>query len=160
MKDLSPATLEQVLNDPETTWGTHDSNYDVKIPFEISSEKFLQYAECDISSKYEHSLVNALSNIKRAIDCRIETLLFVFGVFEKSKKENWSFPSKVEFLAAVGIVSPRILKRINQKRNLLEHEYKIPAKEDVEDALDVAVLFKCLHREISVPCAGKHVCCK
>ena len=41
----------------------------------------------------------------------------------------------------VGIISPRILKRINQKRNFLEHEYKNPEKEQVDDALDVATLF-------------------
>jgi len=38
-------------------------------------------------------------------------------------------------------ISPRILIKINQKRNLLEHEYIRPTKNDIEDALDVAILF-------------------
>jgi hypothetical protein len=33
------------------------------------------------------------------------------------------------------------LNKINKKRNLLEHEYKNPSIEEVEDALDVAILF-------------------
>ena len=41
----------------------------------------------------------------------------------------------------LGVISPRILLKINQKRNLLEHEYIRPNKGDVEDALDVAILF-------------------
>ncbi|MEA2075447.1 MAG: hypothetical protein U9O85_06905 [Euryarchaeota archaeon] len=40
-----------------------------------------------------------------------------------------------------GIIAPQILKKINDKRNLLEHEFKKPSLEQVEDALDVATLF-------------------
>ncbi len=42
---------------------------------------------------------------------------------------------------SIGIISPEILKKINRKRNFLEHEYIYPSKEEVEDALDVAKLF-------------------
>jgi len=41
----------------------------------------------------------------------------------------------------MGITSPNILKKINGVRNLLEHEYKYPSKEKVEDAIDVTELF-------------------
>lgn len=58
-----------------------------------------------------------------------------------SKKENWNFPKKADVLSEAGIILPAILKRINQKRNLLEHEYKNPEKEKVQDAIDVATLF-------------------
>lgn len=39
------------------------------------------------------------------------------------------------------MVSPQILKRINKVRNLLEHEYKYPSKDNVENSIDVAELF-------------------
>ena len=42
---------------------------------------------------------------------------------------------------SIGVISPGILKKINRKRNFLEHEYIYPSKEEVEDALDVAKLF-------------------
>lgn len=109
--------------------------------FDISPEEFLDYAEKDLSSNYPHSKVNALSNIKRAIDCQIDTLLFAFGLYETSRRKNWNFPEKINVLKESGIILPRILEKINKKRNLLEHEYKSPEVEEVEDALDVAMLF-------------------
>lgn len=60
---------------------------------------------------------------------------------ERLKKEKWNFPKKIDFLNSVGIISPRILTKINRRRNLLEHEYKNPNEEEVEDALDIAILF-------------------
>lgn len=79
------------------------------------------------------------SNTKRAIDSQLDSLLIGFGLSERAKK--WHFPTKIDFLNSIGIISPRFLNKINKKRNLLEHEYKNPTEEEVEDALDVAVLF-------------------
>ena len=114
---------------------------DIEVPFEFTAKDFLKFAEYDLSSECDHHVVNALSNIKRAINCQTDSLLFGLGLFEKSKKQNWSFPQKIECLNKVGIISPTILRRINQRRNLLEHEYKKPEKVQMEDALDVAKLF-------------------
>jgi len=111
----------------------------IETGFEISPEEFLKFAELDLTAEYKHHLVNSLSNTKRAIDSQLDSLLIGFGLSEKSKR--WRFPKKIEFLNSVGIISPRILNKINKKRNLLEHEYKNPSKEEVEDALDVALLF-------------------
>ena len=69
----------------------------------------------------------------------MDSLLIGFGLSERSKK--WRFPQKIDFLNKVGVISPRILTKINKKRNLLEHEYRNPTEEEVEDALDVAILF-------------------
>ncbi len=117
------------------------SYMNVKTHFEISPKEFLNYAEYDLSSSYQHHVINALSNTKRGIDCQIDSLLFGFGLYEKSKKERWDFPDKVKLLSSLNILSPNILQKINRKRNLLEHEYKNFTKEEVEDALDVANLF-------------------
>ena len=40
-----------------------------------------------------------------------------------------------------GIASPRILNKVNKSRNLLEHEYRKPKKDQVEDAIDAVTLF-------------------
>ena len=79
--------------------------------------------------------------MKRAIDCQLDSLLFGFGLFDKSKKQKLTFPEKVATLNNLGVISPRVLKKINQKRNYLEHEFAAPVRDDVEDALDVATLF-------------------
>lgn len=141
MEDFSIESLEEFIGDREgvhlDSWG----NENIEVPFPIRAKEFLKSAEYDLSSEYDRHLVNALSNIKRAIDCQLDSLLFGFGLFEKSKKKKWHFPDKIVCLNKIGITSPRILERINQQRNLLEHEYTSPDKKRVEDALDVATLF-------------------
>ena len=44
-------------------------------------------------------------------------------------------------IARCGFAAPRILKRVNDARNLLEHEYVHPTPETTEEALDIATLF-------------------
>lgn len=111
----------------------------IKTNFDISPSKFLKFAEDDLTANYDHCLVNSLSNTKRAIDCQLDSLLIALGLSERAKR--WRFPQKIDYLNSIGIISPRILNKINKKRNLLEHEYKNPNKEEVEDALDIALLF-------------------
>lgn len=111
----------------------------IETGFEISPSEFIKFADYDLTAQYNHHLINCLSNTKRAIDSQLDSLLIGFGVSERSK--NWHFPEKVNFLNSIGVISPGILKKINRKRNFLEHEYIYPSKEEVEDALDVAKLF-------------------
>lgn len=111
----------------------------VETGFDISPSEFLNFARYDFTTKYDHHLVNSLSNAKRAIDSQLDSLLIGFGLSKRSK--DWHFPTKTNFFNSIGVVSPGILKKINAKRNLLEHEYKNPTEEAVEDALDVAELF-------------------
>ncbi len=49
--------------------------------------------------------------------------------------------SKVALLKEIGIVAPRILRKVDEPRNSLEHSYKDPTIQEVEDALDIAALF-------------------
>jgi hypothetical protein len=109
--------------------------------FEITARQFQEFASEDSRLDSIHSRVNALSNVKRAIECRIDELLYGLCLHVKSEKEEWNFPRKVKALSELGIIAPRILEKINRQRNRLEHEYIQPTKEDVEDALGVASLF-------------------
>lgn len=122
-----------------------------KIVFDFMPEDFLKFAETALSQQNQAgSLVNALSNIKRAIDCQIELIISDHGLAKKAKKENWNFPKKIDFLKNKNVIAPRVLEKINKTRNLLEHEFKKPNTDTVEDAFDVATLFvgycKQLHR--------------
>jgi len=110
-------------------------------PFKLTSLDFLNFAKEDFTEKNTRNLINSLSNIKRALNCQIDQILFIFGFLEKSKKEKWNFPKKVEFIKDIGITSPEIIEKINRKRNLIEHEYDIPSYEDVSDAIGITELF-------------------
>lgn len=83
-----------------------------------------------------HGLVNALSNAKRAIDCQVTNILHGFGISIPKQ-----FPTKLEKIASLGLVAPRIVKKIIRLRNLLEHEFHNPQLTEVDDAVDVATLF-------------------
>jgi hypothetical protein len=108
---------------------------------EIDAEDFLEFVREDAKGKDLRSCVNALGNVKRAIECRIDSILYVYCLHKKSEKEKWDFPKKIEIIQQLGIVAPDILRKINKKRNELEHRYVKPTKEDVNDGRDVAKLF-------------------
>ncbi len=114
-----------------------DGDMSLDHDFDINPEEFLKFAELDIEGGDERAFVNALSNSKRAIDCQVDKILHCLSI--SAKRQN--FPSRIEVLKELGIVAPRILRKVINKRNYLEHEYKSPEKEEVEDALDVATLF-------------------
>jgi hypothetical protein len=116
------------------------SAQDVEIPFELTCKDFLDFASEDLKGQSVRDTVNALSNIKRSIDCLFDSLLFAVGFLEDSKRERWAFPAKMTFLSEIGIITPYILGRINSSRNLLEHEFRKPNRLEVETAYDVATL--------------------
>ena len=76
----------------------HDSGGSLDYEFEIEPEDFLGYAEIDIQKNDRHSMVNTLSNSKRAIDCSAEKIIKIFCL--KPKTNN--FPSKLELLQEIG----------------------------------------------------------
>lgn len=104
--------------------------------FEIQPSEFIKYAELDIQEISNHGLVNALSNAKRAIDCQVDSVLGCFGLLSRR-----NFPQKMEILSKMGIIAPRIVNKVVKARNYLEHEFRQPEREQVEDAVDIATLF-------------------
>lgn len=112
-----------------------------RIVFDIMPSEFLRFAENNLVRKDEGYLVNALTNIKRALDCQLELIIHEHGYGKKLRGERWNFHRKISFLREKNILAPRILGKINKSRNLLEHEFKKPDADKVEDALDVITLF-------------------
>lgn len=102
----------------------------------IAPSQYLKYAQADLESPLKHRYINALSNAKRAIDCQLDN---IFEAFSLKKRRN--FPEKLELIGELGLLAPRIVRKVVKVRNLLEHEYFDPKAEDVEDAVDVALLF-------------------
>ena len=133
-------TIFTFLDHESTKWSLSTTGR-LKSEFDIFPQDFLKFAELDLSSEHDHNIINALSNSKRAIDCQVDLLLLAFGFYKLSQQKMWGFPTKLDHIEKLGVIAPRILKKINKKRNLLEHQFVIPTKEEVEDMLDIAVLF-------------------
>ena len=123
-------------------------------PFDFSAKDFLSFAFEDLKNSSHRGIVNTLSNVKRSIDCRIEELLFCYCLQVKSKREHWDIPKKLEILAEIGILAPKILRRISTLRNRLEHQFEKPHLEKVEDAVDVGELFLEATEKLCCPIAN------
>lgn len=99
--------------------------------------EFLTLAEDDFDRGGLAALVNATTNVKRAIVGQLDQLLISFGY----PSLRWNVPKKIERLRALGLLAPRLLRRVIDMRNILEHEYARPDLKEVEEALDIASLF-------------------
>ena len=119
----------------------------VTVPLMLMSENstkpidYLTFARRDLVEGDTRALINALGNIKRAIECQLDVFLEMYGLLKLSIKEKWSFPKKIDIVRKIGIVAPSILRLINSKRNKMEHHHERPKKEEVVEFLDVAELF-------------------
>ena len=102
----------------------------------IKPKDYIRFAEEDLKISLEHSYINAMSNAKRAIDCQVDNLIAGFGL-----KKRRNFPQKAEDVQNLGLVAPRILRKVMKIRNRMEHEYYKPTRDESEDAIDIAVLF-------------------
>ena len=133
MLDFSPKLL-----DPQSvgsyTWTC------MKVREGPSSYDYLCFAKQDVEEgRSPRHLVNALGNAKRAIHMRLEDVCLGFGAV--TLKGLGFHPRLIEYLRKCGLVAPNILKRVNDLRNEVEHQYQIPAEQEVENVIDVAELF-------------------
>lgn len=102
----------------------------------ITPKQYLEFADKDILLNNTHGLVNALSNAKRAINCQITSLLKVLGL-----ENAYDFQTKIRRFEEIGILTPRVSKKISTLETLLEDQFAKPAIEEVEDAINTATLF-------------------
>lgn len=132
----TPTLLSTLALDINRLEVEKDSGSILNYEFEITSDEFLKFAETDLANGDNRGLVNALSNAKRAIDCQVDKVLGCFGLLSRR-----NFPQRMDLLRNMGIVAPRIVNKVVKARNYLEHEFKFPEQEQVEDAIDIANLF-------------------
>ncbi len=110
--------------------------------YEMDASEFLSFARQDLQDYSERGGINALSNAKRAIECRIDELLTLFNFKGFSSRHGWKLPYKMQVLQTFEVTAPDILRRhIVKKRNLLEHEYVRPDRQETQDVVEIAELF-------------------
>jgi hypothetical protein len=114
-----------------------DTGGQLRRDVEIEPQEFLELAEEDLDRGGASALLNAITNAKRAIHCQVDYVLDCLGY------DSHQLPTAKKFalFERFGFVAPRILKRVTEQRNVLEHEYRRPTFEQVADAVDVAALF-------------------
>ena len=108
--------------------------------FGISPSDFIAFAESDINSNLQHKHVNALANAKRALDSQLICIFSALGIGKKRTK-RWGIERKMQVLQTLGLVTPRISRRLAEVRNLMEHEFINPCSELVADMVDIISIF-------------------
>lgn len=116
--------------------------------YDLTARDYLQFAEYELlkmknhSNKLEHiHLINCVSHLKRAVDCQLDTCLYILRLFDLCKKKNLGLNSKLDFFKQAGVFSSFSLDRFNKVRNKMEHEYNIPEIEDIEAYFDLVSAF-------------------
>ena len=134
---VSPGKMLEGCPPSDELFLAYDGSLTIEAPMDITPDEFLRFARLDLSEGSRRGLSNSLSNAKRGIDGQVERILESLQI----TRNGQSFPAKVALLTEWGVVAPSIMRRVNSTRNLLEHEFECPKKEDVADALDIAQLF-------------------
>lgn len=110
------------------------------MPEKVTAERFIEFAKQDLRQNDERGVVNSYSNLKRAMHCIVDDILNHFDLTHpKIKKSN--FYEKIELIRKLGLMLPESFKIMNESRNLLEHEYIIPNKNEVIIGLDLVESF-------------------
>lgn len=119
---------------------------------QVSADDYLAYAKSDLQINGSQGSINALGNAKRSLHLMIDTLLQNYGLLAQNPRLR--FPDKLALLDDVGLISLNVFRRLNVERNLAEHEYTVPSREQVEDFVDVCHLLRLAmeHLGESIPC--------
>lgn len=125
--------------------------------FDISPKDFLNYSKQDFKLDNERGNINALTNAKRAIDCQTDKILYCFGIDpNKLPKASINFVSfyndsidkqvidvipKLKILKHLNFTPTFLISKARALRNKLEHFYRVPSKNEVIEAIELAELF-------------------
>lgn len=110
--------------------------------FELTPRDFIEFAEKDLEGELtSYKLVNATSNLKRAIDSKLDYLLTFLNLDDLYRKKRLGIDKKLGFFNKAGIFNSRSFTKLNNYRNRLEHHYEIPAVQEVDVYYDLVVAF-------------------
>lgn len=110
--------------------------------YDINPAEFLSFARQDLEEDSEKGRVNAIGNAKRAIGCRADEILTFSNLKSFSSHHRWALPYKLLVLRKLGISAPDMLRDyITSKRNIIEHEYVRPNREETRHLADITELF-------------------
>ena len=125
--------------------------------FSITPQEFLEFAREDIKNVETRGIVNAISNVKRSIDCQIDTVRTFLGYDPFANKQPAHVLSyiddyenrhskinaamKQKLFQSIGAAPHGVLSRVRTLRNKLEYGYKLPSHDDVQEGIEIASMF-------------------
>ncbi len=108
-------------------------------PEKIEPLDYIHFSKSDLLSQDLRGAINALNNAKRAIHLLIDCFLEVIGIFSLYRKDN--FPNKLAIIDKLEAFPVSLIKNLNSKRNIVEHEYKAISVEEAQAFVEIAEIF-------------------
>lgn len=109
--------------------------------YDLLPQDYLSFAEKHLGLDSPESKIDCVSNLKRAMECEMDTFLHVLGLSGLVKKQNLSFDQKMDFIKEVEIYKSRSLELLNTTRNRIEHEYAVPELPEIELYFELVYAF-------------------
>ncbi len=152
--------LESIIRESRLNWRRAriglSPAFGLQFSFPLNPADYLNFAHEDFSAGTTRGMVNAISNAKRAIDCEAAGLLTFLGYspFDDLPEQAAAYidsfqrrhggidaPLQLKLIHALGVAPANVIQRVRRVRNLVEHEYAIPTREQAQDAIELAQLF-------------------
>jgi len=99
---------------------------------------YISYAKTDLEGSDNRAHINALGNAKRAVHLTIDAILRLWALDRAFSKKG--FPLKADLLVKLEVFPTRLIRSLNHRRNIMEHEYTAVTQE-AADFVDVAEMF-------------------
>jgi hypothetical protein len=110
-------------------------------PFDEAPLSFLEYAEDELVENKPAKLANALAHAERALASQLDYFFLSYGLAEYARTNKWGNGKKIALLGDLGVVHNRILHKVNEARNDLEHRYELPSYPTAVNAVDIVGIF-------------------
>lgn len=154
--------LNKMIEVLPLTRGDGGSGGNGKLPkFELTPRDFIAFAEKDLEEEDHdpYRFVNATSNLKRAVDCQLDSILGFLNLDDLYRQKRLGVDRKLGFMRIAGIFNASSLDKLNKYRNRLEHHYELPNVEDVDVYFDVVSAFVTIGENIvsNLMAMGGHV---
>ena len=111
----------------------------VNYPYPTTPYDFLESAERDLNKELPESTSNSLANTKRALDSQLDYFFKAYGLAKLS--QSWGTGQKIRVVGNLGLVPNRLLHKVNEARNDLEHRFARPSTQTAMNAVDIVGLF-------------------
>jgi len=100
---------------------------------------YISYAKTDLEDSGDRARINALGNAKRAVHLTIDAMLRLWALDKAFASKD--FPRKADLLAKLEVFPTRLVRSLNHRRNIMEHEYTAVTQEEASDFVEVAEMF-------------------
>ncbi len=118
-------------------------------PGGINAHQYLRFAERALvalaeqpqEDERQQRAIECITHLKRAVECQADALIEHLGLTPASTKENWKVPKKLDFVRRTGVFEGRALRRLNKRRNEVEHDFTAPDIDYLDAYYDLVLAF-------------------